>query len=682
MKRRLLVHALKLIVIFFALITWTCTYSENSGLTQENNSDTIENINTDINEDNIDISEDDADIYKEDILTHPDPSNPCINCEWYFCPPLDSVWQKEYCFNICDDPPTVVWETECVEYLECDPTQYLIDMHECITEDGYPGIQEEICDKGHIKFTNCVTECFDEICDYIDNDCDGVVDNGVLNTCGNCGPVPEESCNGIDDNCDGLTDEDQLNACDMCGLIPSEECNGIDDDCNGSTDENLIQPCSTECGAGYELCAAGNWISCNAPQPQVEICDGLDNNCDGQIDEDLECVCTIQDVGVLFPCQDEPLLCGQGFKTCQCSDSDCTLLTMTECYALCYWVPSADPSDICDPYTGMILEDEKCNNFDDNCNKLIDEDLYTACYTGPAGTLSVGICIPGEMTCDAGTWGNYNEDEDFIPFYCKDEITPQEEICNGLDDDCDGIADWGEEMKDTDVLFIVDWSGSMGDEMSAVMIALNQFAQNFSDEDVIKWAFMRGPVAVLPSTYNERLELVQDLIGFSDYLASLTGMDTSMQSMSTALEMLLDAIYISVHNITATLPHPIGDLQWAGTTTTNGMGSNVIESEPPLQNFDISWRPGAERVIIVFSDEYPQSFLVPKLSLEEVKTAVSGTPQLKLYTFSRSGADKIQWEQLADAGNGKWFKLTNNPTEMYVSLMEIIDEICKGGQSE
>jgi hypothetical protein len=51
-------------------------------------------------------------------------------------------------------------------------------------------------------------------------------------------------------------------------------------------------------------------------------------------------------------------------------------------------------------------------------------------------------------------------------------------------------------MKETDVLFIVDWSGSMGDEMSAVMIALNQFAQNFSDEQVIKWAFMRGPVAV------------------------------------------------------------------------------------------------------------------------------------------------------------------------------------------
>ena len=274
---------------------------------------------------------------------------------------------------------------------------------------------------------------------------------------------------------------------------------------------------------------------------------------------------------------------------------------------------------------------------------------------------------------------SYDKDENFIPFYCKDEIVPQEEICNGLDDDCDGIDDWGEEMKDTDVLFIVDWSGSMGDEMSAVMIALNQFAQNFSDEDVIKWAFMRGPVAVLPSTHNERLELVQDLIGFSDYLASLAGMDTSMQSMSTAYEMLLDAIYISVHNITATLPQPMSNFQWSGN---GGIGTNVIESEPPLQNFDISWRAGADRIIIVFSDEYPQSYLNPKVSIENVKTAVSGTPQLKLHTFSRAGADKLQWEQIAGAGNGNWYKITNNPTEMYASLMEILDEICKGDAGE
>ena len=585
------------------------------------------------------------------VIEDPEPDPECIDCAMYFCPPLDAIWRKEICMNICDDPPTLYSESECIQYMECDPTQYLIDEVECVTEEGYPGTQEKVCNKGLIQYTDCTTACEEELCNYEDDDCDGEIDEG------------------------------QLNACDECGVIPAEQCNGFDDDCNGDTDEDLIQPCSTACGAGYEMCYEGNWISCTAPPELDEVCDGLDNDCDGQIDEGLECVCTIQDIGVLFPCQDDPLICGQGYKTCQCLDPDCVDLVMTECYALCYWAPSGDPNAVCDPLIGMELAQEKCNNFDDNCNQEIDEDLNAPCYTGPEGTIMVGICVPGEMTCDAGTWGNYNENESFIPYYCKDEIVPQEEICNGLDDDCDGIADWGEEMKDTDVLFIVDWSGSMGDEMSAVMIALNQFAQNFSDEDVIKWAFMRGPVAVLPSTYNERLELVQDLVGFSDYLTSLAGMDTSSQSMSTAYEMLLDAIYISVHNITATLPQPMSNFQWSGAAGTSGIGTSVIESEPPLQNFDISWRAGADRIIIVFSDELPQSYLTPSLGIEEVKTAVSGTPQLKLFTFSRTSGSS-QWEDIAIAGNGAWYKLTNNPTEMYASLMEILDEICKGAADD
>ena len=109
--------------------------------------------------------------------------------------------------------------------------------------------------------------------------------------------------------------------------MPPEECNGVDDDCNGLVDDGLISPCSTACGDGYETCVDGNWVSCNAPPVFDEVCDGLDNDCDGQIDEDLECVCTIQDVGTLFPCQDSPLLCGQGFKTCVCEDPECKVIT-------------------------------------------------------------------------------------------------------------------------------------------------------------------------------------------------------------------------------------------------------------------------------------------------------------------------------------------------------------------
>ena len=294
-------------------------------------------------------------------------------------------------------------EGACEEYLECDPQQYLLDQVECVTEDGYPGTQKKVCNKGKIQYTECITDCQEESCNYIDDDCDGDIDEGQLNECG------------------------------QCGVVPAEECNNIDDNCNGEVDEDLTQSCSTDCGTGYEMCIEGNWVSCTAPQPKQEICDGLDNDCDGNIDEDLECVCTIQDVGVLFPCQDDPLICGEGYKTCECKDASCTEFTMSQCFAPCHWFPN--PNETCDPLIGEALESEKCNNFDDNCNQLVDEDLYAACYTGPEGTVMTGICLPGEVTCQEGVWGNYDQNEQFVPFYCAGEVVPQEEICNGLDDD-------------------------------------------------------------------------------------------------------------------------------------------------------------------------------------------------------------------------------------------------------
>ena len=64
---------------------------------------------------------------------------------------------------------------------------------------------------------------------------------------------------------------------------------------------------------------------------------------------------------------------------------------------MCAWqIPIA--SD-CDPYAGQPLPYELCNNHDDNCNQLIDEDLYEVCYTGPPETMNVGICQPGIATC-------------------------------------------------------------------------------------------------------------------------------------------------------------------------------------------------------------------------------------------------------------------------------------------
>ena len=638
-------------------------------------------------------------------------TDPCIECAWYFCPPLDAIWQKQICINKCQDPPTVVLESECIEYLECDPSQYIMSAGlVCETIDGYPGTQDKVCNKGQIKYTDCITACVDEICNGVDDDCDQLIDEGfdlILELCNNiddncngivdegewecdkgCGPGPnlcvagelicmalepgEEICDGKDNDCDGSIDEDQLNACGQCGILPPESCNGIDDDCNGLIDEELMQPCGTACGEGYEICNGGAWISCNAPLAMIEICDGLDNDCDGQIDEGLECICTIQDVGAFFPCQENPLLCGQGYKTCECIDPTCETIVTTSCYAICHWMvdpPGSDPA--CDSFVGMPITNEDCNNFDDDCDQLIDEDLTSGCYTGEAGTMYIGVCIPGEMVCEGGAWGNINETSlNFVPGYCKDEIVPQEEVCNGIDDDCNGETDWGEKLQNTDILFIVDWSGSMSQELNAVLIALNQFAATYSDETVLQWGTILGPRT--NGAWLEYLELYHDLSGFSNFLTLMSSLNSN--TMGGGHEMLLDAIFLSLQNISGTFPKLPADMEWA---------TSVDESIPYHDDFLVGWRANSAKIIILFSDEKPQSYLVDDagpLSSSDVTLTILGTPQLKFYAFSISKT--WGWDEMAIDSGGKYFELTSSPASMYSSLMEILDDICSGAGAE
>ena len=655
----------------------------------------------------------------EDVRKHPDPNDPCIECSWYFCPTMDFVYQKEYCFDVCEDPPVVVWETECVELLECDPSQYLLEIVDCTTEEGFPGTQQTVCDKGRIKNLECETDCYEEVCDYLDNDCDGVVDNGVTNACGHCEAPAEEICDYIDNDCDGEIDEEQRNACDECGEVPQEVCDSIDNDCDGLVDEELINPCSTACGEGYELCVGGNWVSCNATQPTAEMCNGFDDDCDGLIDEELNCQCPPELIGALVECASPPLTCGKGYKTCVCADENCTESYMTDCAALCVYVPT--PGETCEPTLGIPVA-ENCNNYDDDCDILIDEDLYADCYTGPEGTKDVGICKGGKQYCDAGTWGGVDENGVYHIGLCQSEVTPSDEdICNNADDDCDGIVDKGQEMDPTDILLIIDWSGSMSEEIDAVVEALTIFSSYYADEGALKWGLIIGPIKepnVCPSSnasgawgcpipqvcylgdcldcgsFNdmlhactthtfgtpcydalcnfytappipEKLILESDFSSFSTFISVLTEKSEN-GLLNTGDEMLLDAIFLSIRTISipvvSILPY-----EWHGAWD--------VESQPELQDFQLNWRDDAEKLIIVFSDEPPQSYLVPQITDSEVALMISSVIGLKPYVFSQTSTE---WSAVTNANGGRWYLLDSDTFAMLDSLLEILDEnVCQ-----
>jgi hypothetical protein len=137
-------------------------------------------------------------------------------------------------------------------------------------------------------------------------------------------------CNGIDDDCDGIIDDGLT--CTGCG---SEICNGIDDDCNDVADDGDLpgvgEPCGlTEgaCEPGHFECRSGGLVCVGDTGPATEICDGVDNNCDGAID------------GLIRACYEFPTGCvadGASFDCtgrCRAGTQTCTAATQPN-YGAC-----------------------------------------------------------------------------------------------------------------------------------------------------------------------------------------------------------------------------------------------------------------------------------------------------------------------------------------------------------
>gem|GEM_PF-2209443 len=94
-----------------------------------------------------------------------------------------------------------------------------------------------------------------------------------------------------------------------------EGCDGVDNDGDGLIDEGSNQECQVDCHRGRRMCVEGDLIGCTAPPAQDERCNGYDDDCDGLIDEMNPCPGAERcgDEGICHPPCEPDGSCGEGF---------------------------------------------------------------------------------------------------------------------------------------------------------------------------------------------------------------------------------------------------------------------------------------------------------------------------------------------------------------------------------
>jgi hypothetical protein len=320
-------------------------------------------------------------------------------------------------------------------------------------EDGYPatecGGKAPDCDDNNAGVNPGRTE----VCDPrgLDEDCnpctvagatDGDRDNDTFTSaaCFNRYAGPAPTCDLMRVRLDGAMTRVTGGDCDDVdpNVRPnqSESCNNLDDNCNGMTDEGVLRTFFRDAdgdGFGDRRTGAMSRMSCSPTQGYVEnntdcdddpnlgasvnpgareVCDGAmrDENCNGASNEGCSCV-----DGREYPCPEQRGRCAMSVQRC-----------VGNTLGMC-------------SYTAQR---EECNGQDDDCDGMVDDDLtvYTSYPDADNDNEGDRRAMPRTgCRLDPGYVQNNTDCNDMD----RNISRVAREICDGVDQDCDGVVDDG-----------------------------------------------------------------------------------------------------------------------------------------------------------------------------------------------------------------------------------------------